>query len=46
MYIGKKKKFKIICEITHTTGKYLQGLMGSKGWFKSTKTILAWLWRV
>ena len=36
----KKTKFKIICEITHATGIYLQGLMGpaiSKGSFKSTK---------
>jgi len=35
-------KIKIICEITHATRKYLQGLMGpaiSKGSFKSTKTI-------
>ena len=41
MYI-EKTKLKIICEITHVTGKYLQGLMGpaiSKGSFKSTKTI-------
>jgi len=38
MYIKKK----IISEITHATGKYLQGLMGaaiSEGSFKSTKTI-------
>ena len=34
-----KMKFKIIFEITHATGKYLQGLMGSEGSFKSTKTI-------
>ena len=33
---------KIICEITHATGKYLQGLMGpaiSERSFKSTKNI-------
>jgi len=38
----KKSKLKTICEITHATGKYLQGLMGpaiSEGSFKSTKTI-------
>ena len=43
MYIEKKKQnLKIICEITHATGKKLQGLMGpaiSEGSFKSTKTI-------
>ena len=44
MYIGGKKKqnLEIICEITHATGKHLQGLMGlaiSEGSFKSTKTI-------
>jgi len=43
MYIGEKNQnIKIICEITHAIGKYLQGLMGpaiSKGSFKSTKTI-------
>ena len=36
------KKCKIICEITHATGKYSQGLMGpaiSEGSFKSTKKI-------
>ena len=43
MHIGKKKPqtLKIICEITHATGKYSQWLMGpaiSKG-IKSTKTI-------
>ena len=40
MYIEKKSK--IICEITHATAKYLQGLMGpaiSEESFKSTKTI-------
>jgi len=42
MHIEKKRNLKIICEITHATGKYLQGLMGpaiSKGSLKSTKTI-------
>jgi len=42
MYIEKKRNLKIICEIMHATGKYLQGLMGpaiSKGSFKSTKTM-------
>jgi len=36
----KKRNLKIICEITHATGKYLQGLVGpaiSKESFKSTK---------
>ena len=28
MHIEKKRNLKIICEITHATGKYLQGLMG------------------
>ena len=41
--IAKKHEIKkIICGITQTTGKYLQGLMGpaiSKGSFKSAKTI-------
>ena len=38
----EEKKLKIICEIAHATGKYLQGLMGSaisKESFKLTKTI-------
>ena len=38
----EKALFKIIFEITHATGKYLQGLMGpaiSKGSFKYTKSI-------
>ena len=42
VYWKKKRNLKIICEIMHTTEKYLQGLMGlaiSKGKFKSTKTI-------
>jgi len=43
MHIEKNKIFKkIACEITHATGKYLQGLMGpviNQGSFKSTKTI-------
>jgi len=41
-YIEKKRNLKIICEITHATGKYLQGLMGpaiNKGSFKLTKII-------
>jgi len=41
MYI-EKRILKIICEIMHATGKYLQRLMGpeiSKGSFKSPKTI-------
>ena len=36
----KKRNLKIICEITHSAGKYLQRLMGpaiSEGSFKSTK---------
>jgi len=49
MYIEKKRNLK---EITHATGKCLQGLMRpaiSEGSFKSTKLyiiLLAWLWRV
>ena len=42
IYIEIKRNLKIICEIMHATGKYLQGLMGpaiSEGSFKSTKTI-------
>ena len=43
MHIEKNRNLiKIICEITHATGKYLQGLMGpaiSEGSSKSTKTI-------
>jgi len=38
----KTRNLKIICEITHATEKYLQGLMGpaiSEGSFKSTKTM-------
>ena len=41
MHIEKKRNLKIICEITHSTAKYLQGLMGpaiSEESFKSTKT--------
>ena len=30
MYIEKKRILEIICEITHTIGKYLQGLMGQR----------------
>jgi len=42
MYTEKKPNLKIISEITHTTGQYLQGLMGpgiSEGSFKLTKSI-------
>ena len=43
MYIEKNpQNLKFICEITHVTGKYLQGLMGpaiSTGSFKSAKII-------
>ena len=44
-----KQNLKIICEITHATGKYLQGLMGpaiSKASFKLYTILLTWLWRV
>jgi len=53
MYIEKKLNLKIICEITHATGKNLQGLIGpaiSEGSFKNKKKLhtilLAWLWRI
>jgi len=38
----RKKKFKIICEVTHAAVKYLQGSIGpeiDEGNFKSTKAI-------
>ena len=48
----KKRNLKIICEIMHATGKYLQRLIGpaiSKRSFKSIKKLytilLTWLWR-
>jgi len=37
MHIENKRNLKVICEITHATGKFLQGLMGpviSEGSFK------------
>jgi len=50
--LKKKQNLKIICEIMHATGKYLQGLMGpaiSKGSSNQQKLytiVFAWLWRV
>ena len=46
----KQRNLKLICEITHNTGKYLQGLMGpakkASNHRKPYTMLLAWLWRV
>ena len=51
-FLKKKRNLKIIIEITHATGKYLQGLMGQQSAKEASNQqklytiLLAWLWRV